>query len=575
MQMKKFFIPALAVTALFGLSSCSNENEPIAVSGDGVTFAVGLPGSLNTRGSFGDGTDAGDRVTINNLHYTVFEKTAEGYKYVLDSTVDNPFASGDTQLVTIALAKGKTYNVVFYADDSTNNFATYAPQTGVMSVDYSNAASNVEGEDAFTGASGDLEVSATPSKTVTLYRPYAQLNWGTDDINDPILAGFIDSLEGSVKITSGLATSYSLLTGEYDGAPSGDVEFDAVNVKNSLTQTFPVVHADPSKSYSLIAMNYLLTGEGTIDCSLNFTEGLSPVEVNSAPVKPNYRTNIYGSLLTSPTEFNVEIDRNFADNIVADPIVPETPTVDATNKTVTVSSAAQLAGLAAMCNNKDNNFLKGYKVTLENDIDLGGASWTPIGDIEAGSHFSGEFDGNGKTISNLNVSNLKGAGLFGALQGKVKNLTIDGATINSHHWAGVVAGYCTDNAGTSIENVTVKNFSVTLTPDWDGEIGSSDFGYDNGDKAGGLIGYIDSNNPVTGCEVSNGKISGYRDLGGLIGASNTTITNCKVNDVEITHSDFGFTEPGANFGAIVGRVLGGSQSDCTFSGVTINGVAVE
>ena len=55
--------------------------------------------------------------------------------------------------------------------------------------------------------------------------------------------------------------------------------------------------------------------------------------------------------------------------------------------------------------------------------------------------FYGEFDGNGKTISNLNVSNYSEAGLFGRIQNAlIKDLIIDNANINGTFSCGGIAG---------------------------------------------------------------------------------------------------------------------------------------
>ena len=38
------------------------------------------------------------------------------------------------------------------------------------------------------------------------------------------------------------------------------------------------------------------------------------------------------------------------------------------------------------------------------DIDLSGIEWTPIGKLDASTDFKGEFNGDGKTISNLTMT---------------------------------------------------------------------------------------------------------------------------------------------------------------------------
>lgn len=328
--MKKVLFGSMLTLGLVSLASCSNDDAPVAGgSPDGVTFSLQLPGDMGSRGTFGDGEDAGDRAVLDNLQWTVYEVSADGStKTALFSDGRDGFATSQKQeQVTIALAKGKTYQVVFYADDKDNTFATYAD--GKVSVDYDKAASNTAAEDAFIGKSSQFTVSGAHVETVTLTRPFAQLNWGTDDKAAAAIAPLINSetepLSAAVKVTAGLYKSIDVLTGEVADPVAESVQFDAVLLKDAPTQTFPVKKDDAAAvPYALVAMNYLLTGEGTIDCSLNFNNGLSSVEVSSAPVKVNFRTNIYGSLLTSPGIFNITVNNNFLGDLKHE-IKPETP----------------------------------------------------------------------------------------------------------------------------------------------------------------------------------------------------------------------------------------------------------
>ena len=321
--MKKFFLYSFATVGLLGLASCAQEDVN-APANDGVNIKVRLPRDMQTRGSFGDGADAGDRAVLNNLQWSVYE-VVDGVASatpVFSDLKAGAFGGSQTEeTVTLPLAKGKTYQVAFYADDSTNGFVTYTD--GKINVDYSKATSNTAAEDAFIGRSVQFTVDGAYSETVTLTRPFAQLNWGTDDLDAKVLGDLLKSLTASVKVSSGLYTAMDVLSGEVDAATavSDAVEFGTVAFSALPAQTFPV------EGYSLIAMDYLLTGDGTIDCELDFDNGLNPVSVNAAPVKVNYRTNIYGSLLTAPADFNIKVDNNFEtpDNNIEATVVVKTP----------------------------------------------------------------------------------------------------------------------------------------------------------------------------------------------------------------------------------------------------------
>ena len=68
------------------------------------------------------------------------------------------------------------------------------------------------------------------------------------------------------------------------------------------------------------------------------------------------------------------------------------------------TTAEQLAGLAQLVNNKTASVsFKGKTIYLDNDLDLSGSQWTPIGDgSNQGRFFAGTFNGQHHKIMNLN-----------------------------------------------------------------------------------------------------------------------------------------------------------------------------
>ena len=76
------------------------------------------------------------------------------------------------------------------------------------------------------------------------------------------------------------------------------------------------------KLYNYLALNYLLVGDNNSEKTLTDVEftwksdngdtnAESVTEFKNVPVQRNYRTNIVGKLLTSPTIFNISIDEDF------------------------------------------------------------------------------------------------------------------------------------------------------------------------------------------------------------------------------------------------------------------------
>ena len=111
---------------------------------------------------------------------------------------------------------------------------------------------------------------------------------------------------------------------------------------------------------------------------------------------------------------------------------------------------------------------KSYKAVLDNDIDLCGFNWTPIGNA-SGKQYAGSFDGQGFTIDNMSLSSTGGCiGLFGYLtQGaEIKNLTVKGAVISSSTSttlkAGGVVGTASGSKSKPVRITGVTNYaSVT------------------------------------------------------------------------------------------------------------------
>ena len=140
---------------------------------------------------------------------------------------------------------------------------------------------------------------------------------------------------------------------------------------------------------------------------------------------------------------------------------------------------------------------------LTADIDLNNEPWTPIGIGEdtrtEDLPYSGTFDGNGHTISGLNVNyGDKNGGLFCYVKSAtIKNLTVAGSVTYSSGdgiaYGGIVG--CADSS--TIENCTNR---CTVTGNWD---------------AGGIVGRsVDSD--IIGC-ANFGNISSPFRSGGICG----------------------------------------------------------
>ena len=300
---KNLFYSILAASAVMMVTGCSqDEISNVSAGGEStVSFSVKAPDGIATR-SYGDG------LTANQLSYAVYD--AQGN---LISTLGTP--SGDHKqfanhvtCVELKLVKGNTYTVVFWAAPETDSPYQLDWENKQMTI--SGMHSNNELGDAFY-ATSTLQVTGDSQQSVTLTRPFAQLNIGTNDYEAAEKAGFAP--EVTQVTVSGMPNQMSLWDGTVSG--SEDVTYTYADIPNG--ETFPV---DGNK---YLAMNYVLVGKDKVTTDVTFDYGKQGTNANpgtqdehsrtfaSVPVQRNYRTNIYGSLLTNTTDFNVIIDPQF------------------------------------------------------------------------------------------------------------------------------------------------------------------------------------------------------------------------------------------------------------------------
>lgn len=271
------------------------------------------------------------------------------------------------------------------------------------------------------------------------------------------------------------------------------------------------------------------------------------------------------------TDAQTALDEAFGkvDDNVAEWFNGVTPPFDADNAddtwydenatTLTIKNAQQLASFAEMVN--AGNDFDNKIIVLENDIDLLGMEWTPIGRALHSANFNGTFDGQGHTVEHFTVNVDKYAGLFGYVgnHGFVKNLTVKNADIKANDYAGGIAGWVYGD----VENCHAENVNVTVTPYWD----ASKNAYDGGAKAGGVVGAFGENNFfIKGCTAENVTIKGYRDLGGVVGmlGVKTTLSNCSAEKVSIQYisvEPYADNTENKNAGLIFGRNNGTSNTD--------------
>ncbi len=303
--MKTKLFSMFAVAAMLLTTSCSNDETNELISGEPVTtsFKVQLPNSIGTRPNKGAKKAFADGKTATVLKYMVFD---ENNNLVIPAAEKTINLSTDVQL---SLITGKKYKIVFWA---ANAAAPYSiDETGKVTVNYAGMKTNDESLDAFCRCY-EYTAGAEVENPVKLYRPFAQLNVGTKDMDKAVKAGF-KKADAKTKVqVSGIANTLNLLTGEVSGEAEVTCDLNAI----------PTGETFPKEGYEYLSMDYLLVGKETktvVDVNWQITDGATTVDrtFTNVPLQGNYRTNIYGNLLTSTTDMNVEIDPAFSEVIVA------------------------------------------------------------------------------------------------------------------------------------------------------------------------------------------------------------------------------------------------------------------
>ena len=103
---------------------------------------------------------------------------------------------------------------------------------------------------------------------------------------------------------------------------------------------------------------------------------------------------------------------------------------------------------------------------LEKDLDLSEVgNWSPL-NTEDSNPFTIDFDGNGKTISNLKCTDVEGASFFGKVSGCIHDLTFEKAAIKAETAAINMAVVANSIGGieeqSHVRNVVIRNSSITV-----------------------------------------------------------------------------------------------------------------
>lgn len=258
-----------------------------------------------------------------------------------------------------------------------------------------------------------------------------------------------------------------------------------------------------------------------------------------------------GQFQIATNQFSANFDRST--------VPADTSWYDSSYDAFIINSPAALAGVAELVNEGTTDFA-GKTIKLGTDISLYNQdnskfTWEPIGNDA--NPFKGSFDGDGHTISGLNLRVYEDTdnrqdrtcGLFGEVSGNgsnfIKNVTLKDVSYAADMGVyedsddgqafGALVGYC---CGVDISNVHVDGLNV--------------YGYAK--YIGGILGRGDSNGTLSDCSVENAvfDVNGAAYVGGIVGFQfgngEDMLSNCYVS-AELNGSYLGA-------GGIVGLAFG-------------------
>lgn len=194
--------------------------------------------------------------------------------------------------------------------------------------------------------------------------------------------------------------------------------------------------------------------------------------------------------------------------LLAEPVLTGAPAYaqtaarqEAAADTVEIGTAEDLAEFAKNCTL--DSFSAGKVFVLKSDINLTGTGIKPV------PSFGGTFDGNGHTISGLNVSDsISAAGLFRYIEksGTVKNLNVSGRLTPSG-----TAEKCGGIAGVNRGRIVNCTFTGVIV---------------GNERCGGIAGVNEGEGTISGC-ASSGHIQAEHFTGGIVGENRGYIRVCE------------------------------------------------
>ena len=319
--MKRMFLSMLAAVTLF--ASCSQEEVVSQQQATGEESLVSFTLITPELGSRAAATEFnGDGKLATDLYYAVYDETIGEIVEPISVKGTEPveIEVGTPETIQLPLLNGHKYSLIFWAENAGCPYTVDWEEKTIALDANASLKNNQEVYDAFYAYYPTFTVTGHKTETIELKRPFAQLNIATSENDLKRVVKYYYGDDQSKAITSTqivvtTPTAMDLTTGNAYDEQELTYTMETYGELKPETGLFPAT-VDPTIDgvYKAISLNYLLVSaeKQLVDIKMSCNSGVElDKEFKNVPVQRNYRTNIYGNIYTSQSDWTVEIKPEF------------------------------------------------------------------------------------------------------------------------------------------------------------------------------------------------------------------------------------------------------------------------
>lgn len=309
--MKKVFaICSIALSVLFA-ASC---NKALDTAEDAAESLYTL--EFNADDAATKAYTDGDGSLAKVLEYRIYIK--QGSEFVATQIYDKITVDRYPYRVQLRLANNMTYRIACFAQSAEAEQAGLYDTSDLdaITLDYTHLAANDDMGDAFC-ATREFVPAAT-MLSVVMHRPLAQINVCTGDLADYNRSALSNAADQVVLKFHDVTAGFGIVSGNaaqdgYVPAHMLAARQDKTFETNVMLYTRRIGFID----FTQVTSNFLLASLAgdmtTLDLTFKAQDGtvINTLSVTNVPYRSNYRTNIFGNMLTDVVGFSIDLSPLF------------------------------------------------------------------------------------------------------------------------------------------------------------------------------------------------------------------------------------------------------------------------